>query len=373
MNDSGPAQGALDRRERAALLAMPTDGFDLRVRVLERLRGRGLAEVHPDGDLWVLTAAGRRLRRSLPEAARRPAAEAPPPAGGAERPALSPDLDGLDRLRITAALRSGAPSPAPVPEPPAARPLRPLLSARTAVRLTALLVLSGLLLMAAAPPIGVLVLAGSAVPVGVSAAVRFRRLRRGTGGRPEPGPHGRSADGSAELHRYRGRIIGPAGLGPAEADLLRRCIHAVDAVLGSSLHRDGLLLDAARNRAVLEDLEWSVAQSLQRHARIRAEIAALTDGGRRPDPGADRARAELEADAGRVRARVERIGGYARAVLAAEGPGAGDHRTARLDGLAHDLAASGAAHRHDQEALNDLAEAQRSALSLEADAGPAHE
>ncbi len=79
--------------------------------------------------------------------------------------------------------------------------------------------------------------------------------------------------------------------------MLGRVQRAVDAVLGSSLQEQGLLLDGPRNRVVLADAEWALAQSILHQARSRHTLDTTPAVGERSERAAERARAALEAKA----------------------------------------------------------------------------
>ncbi|GAA1460777.1 hypothetical protein NE857_10110 [Nocardiopsis exhalans] len=86
---------------------------------------------------------------------------------------------------------------------------------------------------------------------------------------------------------------------PEGRGILGRVQRAVDAVLGSSLQEQGLLLDGARNRVVLADAEWALAQSILHQARSRYTLDTTPAVGERSERAAERARAAVEAKAAR--------------------------------------------------------------------------
>lgn len=148
--------------------------------------------------------------------------------------------------------------------------------------------------------------------------------------------------------------------GPARA-LLGRAQRAVDSVLASSLHDQGLLLDTVRNRVVLSDVEWSIADRLREHTRTRRTIEGIATPGEHSRRAAERAREVLDEDVARVRDRVHVLEDYADKVSAAELSAYDRRAAARLDALA---VAAGADHGQQDEALSSLVEAQRLALRV---------
>ncbi|MFD6949593.1 MULTISPECIES: hypothetical protein [unclassified Nocardiopsis] len=148
--------------------------------------------------------------------------------------------------------------------------------------------------------------------------------------------------------------------------LFGRAQRAVDAVLGSSLHRQGLLLDEVRNRVVLADVEWSLAQSLAQQTRIRHRIDSTPVPGERSRQAAERARAVLAEDVAEVEARIRMLESYADKVRAAELEEQDRRAAAEFDAIANQAAEAQAAHPQQNEALGSLVQAQNLALQIEA-------
>ena len=148
--------------------------------------------------------------------------------------------------------------------------------------------------------------------------------------------------------------------------MLGRTQRAVDCVLGSDAHRRGLLLDEVRNRVVLADAEWAVAQCLLRQSRTRQRIEATPLVGERSRRAAERARGVLEEDVAEVGRRIRTLEDYAHLVRAAELEEQDRRTAAELDALADRTAEAGAAHPHQEEALSHLVQAQALALRVAA-------
>ncbi|WP_017585226.1 hypothetical protein [Nocardiopsis ganjiahuensis] len=217
-----------------------------------------------------------------------------------------------------------------------------------------------LLLWAVVPsmtvPLGLAVGTVSVAAVGTASLLGERRLRKEAEDDPE-----RLVTGLADHHVTGDRLDAPA------ADLLGRAQRSVDAVLGSPLHGEGLLLDTARNRVVLTDTEWSLAQDLLRQTRTRERIASVPAEGARSREAADRARRALAEDVDRTAERVRVLERYAATVRAAEIEER-ERRTAReLEGIA----AETAGHGPPDDGLDALVRAQELALRLAAEGGGA--
>ncbi|UOE20489.1 hypothetical protein NI17_004475 [Thermobifida halotolerans] len=162
------------------------------------------------------------------------------------------------------------------------------------------------------------------------------------------------------------RFVTAAMLDESGRELLARAQQAVDTVLDSSPHRQGLLLDEARNRVVLKDVEWSLAQSLLHQSEARRRIDATPTPGERSRAAAERARAALERDTAQVEERVRLLESYAAKVRAAEAEEQDRRAAAALEAIAVDVAQAGAAHPHHAETLASLVEAQEAALRVAA-------
>ena len=156
-------------------------------------------------------------------------------------------------------------------------------------------------------------------------------------------------------------FVDPAMLDAPARALLGRAQRAVDSVLASSLHDQGLLLDTVRNRVVLSDVEWSIADRLREHTRTRRTIEGIATPGEQSRRAAERAREVLDEDVAKVRDRVHVLEDYASKVSTAELSAYDRRAAARLDAL---TLAAGVDHRQQDEALSSLVEAQRLALRV---------
>lgn len=169
----------------------------------------------------------------------------------------------------------------------------------------------------------------------------------------------------SELVFYDGHFVSPGSLDDRAKEQLTRCQTAVDRVLESDLHTQNLLLDAPRNRIVLEDVEWSVATRLQQYTEAQRTVRDLTADGLTEGPAVERAGAALTDSMDQVRRRVRTLEDYARQVMRAE-LSRRDHPVSReLHGVADDIIATGAAQPHEDAALNALVDAQRLAFEVE--------
>lgn len=165
---------------------------------------------------------------------------------------------------------------------------------------------------------------------------------------------------------FRGRYVVAAMLDRPSDVLLGRTQRAVDTVLGSPLHRQGLLLDEVRNRVVLADIEWSLALSLVQQSRTRDKIDSTPTPGERSRQAAERARAVLAEDVEEVEARIRTLEDYADKVRAAELEEQDQRAAAEFEKIANQAAEAQAAHPHQNEALTSLVQAQNLALQIEA-------
>ncbi|MFE6303943.1 hypothetical protein [Nocardiopsis sp. NPDC057823] len=152
--------------------------------------------------------------------------------------------------------------------------------------------------------------------------------------------------------------------------LLERTRAAVDAVLESAPHREGLLLDTVRNRVVLAETEWTIARGL---ARLSGE-AARADGtpiaGERSRAAAERARAALAEERGHLERRIGLLEEYAAGVRSFEAERADAASAREFDAITDRVLESGAAHGLHDEALASLVRAQELALRLSDLTGP---
>ncbi|MFL1427231.1 MULTISPECIES: hypothetical protein [unclassified Nocardiopsis] len=146
--------------------------------------------------------------------------------------------------------------------------------------------------------------------------------------------------------------------------LLERTRRAVEAILDSDPHREGLLLDTVRNQVVLAETEWAIARGL---ARLSGE-AARADGtpvaGERSRAAAERARAALAEERGHLERRIELLEEYATGVRSFEAERADAASAREFDAIADRVLESGAARDLHDEALTSLVRAQELALRL---------
>lgn len=77
--------------------------------------------------------------------------------------------------------------------------------------------------------------------------------------------------------RFRERYVAPGMLNTRDRALLERAQHAVDTILSSDLHRDGLLLDPDRNQAALAAAEWAIAGTPADLARTEEQVLLLEE------------------------------------------------------------------------------------------------
>ncbi|MDE3721113.1 hypothetical protein PWG71_06910 [Nocardiopsis sp. N85] len=146
--------------------------------------------------------------------------------------------------------------------------------------------------------------------------------------------------------------------------LLERAQRAVDTVLESGPHREGLLLDTVRNEVVLAETEWIIAHGLVRLGReaVRADRTPVT--GERSRAAAERARAALAGERGRLEHRIGLLEEYAARVRAFEDERTDASSARAFDAVADRVVESGAAHEHHEAELRSLVRAQEAALRL---------
>ncbi|WP_460776782.1 hypothetical protein [Nocardiopsis nanhaiensis] len=166
------------------------------------------------------------------------------------------------------------------------------------------------------------------------------------------------------LEAFRGRYVSADMLDRRASDMLARAQRAVDTVLDSPIHRRGLLLDRPRNRVVLTESEWAVADSLCEQTQTRARLNSTTPLGERSRRAAQRVGAALLYDVERVEARIRVLESYAAKVRRAEDQERDRELAARLDGLADRIIVAGAAHDQQDESVCALVDAQRMALEV---------
>lgn len=168
------------------------------------------------------------------------------------------------------------------------------------------------------------------------------------------------------IAEFKGDYVAADMLDWPSSQLLGRAQRAVDTVLGSSLHQQGLLLDEARNRVILADVEWSLAQSLLQQTRVRHKINNTPTPGERSRQAAERARAVLEEDVAEVEGRARTLEVYADKVRAAELEEQDRRAAAEFEAIADRAAEAQAIHPQQNEALSSLVQAQDLALQVEA-------
>ncbi|OLT28902.1 hypothetical protein BJF83_13165 [Nocardiopsis sp. CNR-923] len=116
-----------------------------------------------------------------------------------------------------------------------------------------------------------------------------------------------------------------------------------------------------RDRVVLADVEWAVADRLLGHTRTRRTMASTPTPGENSRRAAARARRILDQDVARVEARVRVLEDYAATVRAAEMERYDRRAAERLDALAVE---TGVDHEQQDEALSALVQAQELALRV---------
>ena len=168
------------------------------------------------------------------------------------------------------------------------------------------------------------------------------------------------------LEDHKGLYTTGEALGDQARGMLGRAQAAVDSVLDSSLHREGLLLDETRNRVVLTDVEWSLARDLYSQAPTRNRIENTPAVGERSRQAAARARAVLAEDVARVEARIRTLESYADRVRAAELEAQDREVAAELDAIADHAELVGAVRSEHDESLSALVQAQQLALEVAA-------
>ncbi|MFV2197058.1 hypothetical protein [Nocardiopsis sp. LOL_012] len=223
----------------------------------------------------------------------------------------------------------------------------------------------GLTALAAIGAIAAVFLIVVVTGVAVGGAAVLRGIAAPVSGTTRQGPAleltDRAREDDALLRDMRDWYVAPAMLDTPARALLARAQAAVDSVLASSLHNQGLLLDTVRNRVVLADVEWGLADSLRGHTRTRRTMASTPTPGEHSRRAAARAREALEEDAARVEARVRVLEDYAGKVREAEMERYDRQAAARLDALAVE---AGTDHTQQDDALSALVQAQELALRL---------
>lgn len=119
--------------------------------------------------------------------------------------------------------------------------------------------------------------------------------------------------------KYHGRYLTADDLDGPACELLTRAAAAVDRVLGSAVHRDGLL-DRIGNDVVLPQRLWEIARLLHRQTLLRAEQEAAWKQARSAELEAVTApqREALRQSEAAVLKQVEELEGYAARVAEVE-------------------------------------------------------
>ncbi|MEV2274135.1 hypothetical protein AB0I72_00995 [Nocardiopsis sp. NPDC049922] len=360
---------------RALRAAVPVPGRPGVLRLRGRTPGealRDLAEqrlaVHDRHlGVWVLTQRGAGVRELLDNAPGVAVGDADDGGWGGQEPTrltIHPEVDDTTAVRLNAAaLRRHQPPPPPPPLPywRSGAPSRANDHWIYPVGAAALVAL-GLTLVAVA---GVLALMPLLFVAGcVVAAVKLANGLSKSAAAPVPRQVQEAAEREWErrlLEQWRDWYVGPDALDTQARALLARTQAAVDSVLASSLHDQGLLLDTVRNRVVLADVEWAVADRLRGHTRTRRTMASTPTPGEHSRRAAARAREVLDQDVARVEARVRVLEDYAAKVRAAEMERYDRRAAERLDALAVE---AGVDHEQQDEALSSLVQAQELALRV---------
>ncbi|TDQ48013.1 hypothetical protein [Actinorugispora endophytica] len=351
--------------------AVPREPGMLRLRgehssqTVDALERRDLVAYDHGGGHWLLTKSGRKVHASLTAPAtpgtaetrkrRRPGRQGLSRGAGPARVTVHPGLSPEEAAGLNLALSRlrSREEPAEAPEPPSAP--RQAGCGRVGAFTgggVILLVVLGISPVA----FGALLLSLGLLWSGLVVAARHAK-RRELRLRQEKDPE-------RVVASLQGRFVSADALDRPARELLLRAQTAVDTVLRSSPHRQGLLLDRTRNQVVLADIEWSLAESLLRQSRNRRRIDTTPTPGERSRRAAERARAALDKDVAGVRARIKVLESYADKVRAAEREEE-DRRAAEvLEAITADVTQAGAAHPYQDEALGSLVQAQELALRV---------
>ncbi|WP_304451757.1 hypothetical protein [Nocardiopsis sp. YSL2] len=330
-----------------------------------------LAVMDPRLRVAVLTTRGIGVRELLASA---PAAalgggngdSAASGAGAPSRITVHPEVDAERARRLGRAVRRGYhrdPPPAPPWRPAAAARARPWTVGGWAAGGSALgcLGLVAFVFLLGAPVLAVLGFVIMVVLGVVGGATLLGSAMVTDDTRVPSSAHDHHRAGYALAEGLRDWFVDPGMLDAPARALLGRAQRAVDSVLASSLHDQGLLLDTVRNQVVLRDVEWSIADRLREHTRTRRTIGGIATPGEHSRRAAERAREVLDEDVARVTDRVRVLEDYASKVSTAELSAYDRRAAARLDAL---TLAAGADHGQQDEALASLVEAQRLALRV---------
>ncbi|MCY9785657.1 hypothetical protein KIK06_17365 [Nocardiopsis sp. EMB25] len=317
--------------------------------------------------IWVLTERGAGVRDLLANAPGTAFGGGGDDWGGHEptRLTVHPEVDDGTAVRLNAAaLRRDRPAPQPRPPLPYRRSDASLPDKDHWLYPVGGAVIVGLFLLLL-PFLGI-VAAGVLVFLGLGAAgvaalaTVITKAFDEPSRRPLPGQAERATE-EWLLREWREWYVSPDTLDTPARALLGRAQAAVDSVLASSLHDQGLLLDTVRNRVVLADVEWGLARSLAGHTRTRRTMASTPTPGEHSRRAAARAREVLDQDVARVAERVRVLEDYANKVRAAEMERYDRRAAERLEALALE---AGSDHRQQDEALSTLVQAQELALRV---------
>lgn len=168
----------------------------------------------------------------------------------------------------------------------------------------------------------------------------------------------------AVLNGFQDSYISADMLDGKARALLGRVQSAVDTVLGSPLHQRGDLLDRTRNKVVLTDLEWSLAESLLRHSRTRRQLAETRTPGERSRQAAEKVRVNLDEDVRQALSRVRTLESYADTVRAAELEPQDRQTATELNAIAESTAQERAGDYQQDEALRSLNQAREFARRI---------
>jgi hypothetical protein len=139
------------------------------------------------------------------------------------------------------------------------------------------------------------------------------------------------------LRMRRDRYVTPEDLDPEAQELLARAQRAVQTVLESQVHAEGLL-DAADNALTLPQQEWETAQTLARQSRLRADQAEILAAGVEPQVEAALRplRDKLDLAVQAVTRRIEALEHYAERALAADQAFRAHQQLEELSARAHE-------------------------------------
>jgi hypothetical protein len=131
--------------------------------------------------------------------------------------------------------------------------------------------------------------------------------------------------------RYEGRFVLHEDLDEGARALMSRAQRAIDAIMGSHVHAEGLL-DDVRNAVMLPAQEWEIARLLAKLSRLRAEHEEVVAEGITPEVAAvtEPLAHVLDSSERAVLTRVEALERYAGHVAEAERAYRARHQIDRL-------------------------------------------